>query len=293
MYGFMDKEKANHAIRIMCRVLGVSPSGYYKWLTRKPSLRAIRDAELKSLIKRIHANSRDTYGSPRVHAELRIGHGIRCSRKRVARLMREAGLRGAHRGRPYGCTRRNPKRPVYPDLVKRDFSADAPNRLWVADMTQHQTDEGWLYLAAVTDMYSRMVIGWSMADRATVDLVLGAINMAVQRRRPETGVTHHSDHGSQYTSVQYGKRLQDAGIVGSMGSVGDALDNAAAESLFSTIQVELFDTKKWKTRRELKSAIFEYIEVFYNRKRRHSSLEYLTPYEFENRRTDVSLVAND
>jgi len=207
--------------------------------------------------------------------------------------MRESGLEGAQRRRRFGCTRRNPKRPVYPDLVKRNFSADAPNKLWVADMTQHPTAAGVLYIAAVTDMYAHMVVGWCMRERATVDLVLGAVNMAVQRRKPGAGVTHHSDHGSQYTSIQYGKRLQEAGIVGSMGSVGDALDNAAAESFFSTLQIELLDTRKWQTPEELKTAVFEYIEVFYNRRRRHSSLGYQTPYEFENKRIDTRQAAND
>lgn len=292
-YRFMDKEKANYAIRAMCRVLGVSPSGYYKWSSRGPSSHATRDAHITTVIKRIHSDSRGTYGAPRIHADLRMSYGIRCSKKRVARLMNENGLQGAYKRRRRGCTRRDPKRPVFPDLVKREFNADAPNKLWVADITQHPTQEGVLYIAAVEDRYARPVVGWCMGERATTHLVLGAINMAVQRRRPLPGVTHHSDHGSQYTSLKYGKRLLEAGLIGSMGSVGDALDNAAAESFFATLQVELLDTRTWNTRQELKTSVFEFIEVWYNRKRRHSSLGYLTPYEFENVRTDARLAAND
>lgn len=265
----------------MCRLLGVSRSGYYKWLSRKPSAREESDAIMKKVIREIHEESRETYGAPRVHAELRLGRGIRCAKKRVARLMREMGLKGAHRSKRFGCTKRNPKNESFPDLVGRKFVAEAPDRLWVADITQHPTDEGWWYLAVILDMFSRMVVGWSMGARQTVDLVIGALNMAVGNRSPVAGVTHHSDHGSQYTSIQFGKKLREAGILGSMGSVGDALDNAAAESFFSSLQIELLDTRKWSTRRELASATFDYIEAFYNRKRRHSGLGYLAPVEFE------------
>lgn len=265
----------------MCRLLGVSTSGYYAWRVRKPSKRAQANANLRERIAGIHQLSKGTYGSPRVHAELRMGHGLRCSRKRVARLMRLAGLKGIHRGRRSGCTRRNPARLGFPDLVKRSFKADAPDQLWVADMTQHQTGEGWLYLAAVIDIFSRKVVGWAMGNRPTAELVSAAVDMAVQHRQPAPGVVHHSDHGSQYTSLAFGKCLREAGMVGSMGSVGDAYDNAAAESFFATLQVELLDRRSWITRRELRTAIFEYIEAFYNRRRRHSSLNYLCPHEYE------------
>lgn len=265
----------------MCRLLGVSTSGFYAWRVRKPSKRAQANANLREQIAGIHQLSRGTYGSPRVLAELRMGHGLRCSRKRVARLMRLAGLKGIHRGRRFGCTRRNPARLGFPDLVKRSFKADAPNQLWVADMTQHQTGEGWLYLAAVIDMFSRKVVGWAMGTRPTAELVSTALDMAVQHRQPAPGVIHHSDHGSQYTSLAFGKYLREAGIAGSMGSVGDAYDNAAAESFFATLQVELLDRRSWITRRELRTAIFEYIETFYNRRRRHSSLNYHCPDEYE------------
>lgn len=265
----------------MCHVLGVSKSGYYAWLGREPSPRAKRNAELLELIREIHEKSRGTYGSPRVHAELRLGYGIRCSKKRVARLMRLASLQGVHRRRLYGCTKRNEKRQPQPDLVERNFAADAPDRLWVADLTQHMTGEGWLYLATVLDVFSRRIVGWAMDARAQTELVLDALNMAVWNRRPGEGVIHHSDHGSQYTSLAFTNRLKQAGLVGSMGTVGDALDNAPAESFYATLQTELLNRGRWPTRRSLTTAIFSFIEGFYNRNRRHSALGYLSPDEYE------------
>ena len=232
-------------------------------------------------IKRIHQESRGTYGAPRVHAELTLGMGLRCSKRRVARLMRRLGLQGVHRRRLCGITRRNPKGTSAPDLVERRFTPSTPNRLWVADLTQHQTGEGWLYLATVIDAFSRKVVGWAMGERATASLAVKAVNMAVWNRRPSPGLVHHSDHGSQYTAMAFGKTLKEADILGSMGSVGDALDNAVAESFFATLQTELLDRHRWPTRQVLTTAIFEYIEVFYNRKRRHSTLGYLSPEEFE------------
>jgi len=279
----VEREKANHPVTTLCRVLGVSTSGYYDWRGRGVSARAQRDAELTELIVEIHQASRGTYGAPRVHAELTLGHGIRCSKKRVARLMRQAGLTGVHRRGLRGCTRRDPSRPSYPDLVGRHFTATAPDQLWVGDLTQHATDEGWLYFATVIDAFSRKVVGWAMGDRPVADLVLSAVNMAVWNRRPGHGVIHHSDHGSQYTSLAFTRRLREAGVVGSMGSVGDALDNAVAESFFATLQTELLDRSSWPTRQKLRSAIFEYVEAFYNRRRRHSALGYLSPVEFERR----------
>lgn len=267
----------------MCRVLGVSTSGFYAWRTRDLSVHALRDAELMGLILEIHQGSKGTYGAPRVHAELSKGMGVKCSRKRVARLMREAGLAGVSRRRNRGCTRRNPNDALAPDLVQRQFAAQAPNRLWVGDITEHPTDEGKLYLAAITDAYSRMVVGWAMGERATAELVVEALNMAVRRRRPYGGVVHHSDHGCQYTALAFGRAAQAVGIITSMGSVGDALDNAVAESFFATLQTELLDRHRWPTRQALRSAIFEYIEGFYNRRRRHSTLGYLSPLEFERR----------
>jgi putative transposase len=203
--------------------------------------------ELSKTIKSIHESSRGTYGAPRIHAELKDDHHIHCSCKRVARLMRQAGLEGVHRRKYKGTTKRDPKRDPYPDLVERQFDVDAANKLWVADATQHETDEGWLYLAVVIDAYSRLVVGWAttegspcgMDEHFTAELVLGALEMALWNRKPEEGLIHHSDHGSQYTSLAFGERLEQSGVLGSMGTVGDALDNALAESFFATLQTEL------------------------------------------------------
>lgn len=262
-------------------MLGVSTSGYYAWRRRGPSARAIGDAELTERIVLIHEASGGIYGAPRVHAELVMGQGIRCSRKRVARLMREAGLVGVHRRRRRGTTRRDPARQPHPDLVRRVFTPTEPNRLWVADLTQHATVEGWLYTAAVLDVFSRLVVGWAMGERPVAELVVDALNMALWNRRPGPGLIHHSDHGAQYTSLVFTRRLQETGILGSMGTVGDALDNAVAESFFATLQTELLDRRSWPTRQALSSAIFAYVEGFYNRRRRHSALGYLSPAEFE------------
>ncbi len=265
----------------MCRVLGVSPSGYYAWRHRGSSRRARADAELLNQIRAVHTKSRGIYGAPRVHAELRRKHQVCCSRKRVARLMREAGLEGVHRRRKRGSTRRDPARPSYSDLVQRSFTPNTSDRLWVADITQHKTDEGWLYLAVVIDAYSRKVVGWAMAEHLQAELVIKALELAVWNRRPSPGLVHHSDHGSQYTSLAFGQRLEQAGIVGSMGTIGDALDNAVAESFFASLQVELLDRRYWQTRQQLTTAIFDYVEVFFNRQRLHSTLGYLSPTDFE------------
>ena len=230
----------------------------------------------------IHAASRRTYGSPRVHAELRLGLHQPCSRKRVERLMRQAGIEGVYRRRSRGCTKRDQSATPNDDLVARRFGVDAPDRLWVMDVTEHPTDEGKVYLATVLDAFSRRVVGWSIADHIRSELVVDAIQMAVWRRRPVDGQTiAHSDHGAQYTSWAFGQRLRAAGLLGSMGSIGDAFDNAMAESFFHTIQLELFDRQRWSTRAELANAIFEYIEAFYNRTRRHSSLGMLSPIDYE------------
>ena len=265
----------------MCQVLGISTSGYYAWRRRLPSERSMQNGQLLGLIREIHVDSRHIYGAPRIHAELVLGQGLRCSRNRVARLMRIAGLAGIHRRRVHGCTRRDESKQPQPDLVQRQFAQSRPNQLWVADLTQHTTGEGWLYLATVLDAYSRKVVGWAMDARAKTDLVLRAVNMAVWQRRPTQGLIHHSDHGSQYTAVTFTNRLEQAGILGSMGTVGDALDNAMAESFFASLQTELFDRGRWPTRRSLGTAIFSYIETFYNRKRRHSALGYRSPDEYE------------
>lgn len=275
----------------MCRVLGVSTSGYCAWRVRKASAHTQADNRLRELIVQIHRESRGTYGAPRIHAELALKYGIHCSRKRVVRLMREAHIAGIHRRRLRGCTRWDPAREPFPDLVNRDFTADAPNKLWVADLTQHRTGEGWLYLAVVLDAYSRMAIGWAMGDHPVADLVVDAVNMALWRRKPVRPVVHHSDHGAQYTSLVFTKRLEEAGILGSMGSVGDALDNAVAESFYATLQTELLDRQFWPTRASLRTAIFEFLESFYNRRRRHSALGYLSPAEFEAQGKDSAKTA--
>lgn len=290
----MDAEKANHPVAVMARVLGVSTSGFYDWKAKggKPSARAARDQELTKTIRQIHADSRNTYGAPRVHMELRLGRQERIGRKRVARLMRLAGLVGAHQRRRVGTTRRDPAATPNPDLVRRQFNVDAPDALWVTDISEHPTAEGKVYIAAVIDAYSRRAIGWSIADHMRSELVVDALQMALWRRRPPAGETIcHSDHGSQYTSWAFGRRLRAAGLLGSMGSIGDCFDNSLAESFFGTLQVELLDRHHWRTRRELALAIFEFLEAFYNPVRRHSSLGYLSPIEFEGLHNQVQSAA--
>jgi putative transposase len=280
-YRLIDQEKAHHAVSRLARVLGVARAGYYAWASRRPSARAVADAALLEQIRDIHARSRGTYGAPRVHAELRLGLDVQVARKRVARLMRAAGLQGCHRRRLGGLTRRDPTATPAPDLVERNFTPPAPDRLWVADITQQRTDEGWLYLAVVLDCFSRRIVGWAMAEHLHTELVLDALDMAIAQRQPEAGLVHHSDHGCQYTSLSFGRRLRAAGLVASMGTVGDALDNAVAESFFATLECELLDRYDWPSRQALRTAVFDFIEVFYNRQRRHSTLDYRTPVDYE------------
>jgi putative transposase len=280
-YRLIDQEKAHHAVSRLARVLGVARAGYYAWASRPPSARAVADAALLEQIRDIHARSRGTYGAPRVHAELRLGLNVQVGRKRVARLMRAAGLQGCHRRRLRGLTRRNPQAAPAPDLVERNFTPPAPDRLWVADITQQRTDQGWLYVAVVLDCFSRRIVGWSMAEHLRTEPVLDALDMAIAQRNPAPGLVHHADHGCQYTSLAFGRRLQQAGLVASMGTIGDALDNAVAESFFATLECELLDRHVWATRAGLRTAVFDFIEVFYNRQRRHSTLDYLTPLDYE------------
>jgi putative transposase len=280
-YRFIAAEKANYPISLMSRMLGVSRTAYHRWEGRAPSQRALQDAFLLERIRQVHRDNRAVYGAPRIHAELRMAHGIRISRKRVERLMREAqisGLIAKKRGR---TTIRVPGVRVADDLVEREFRPAAPNLLWVADITYLRTWEGWLYLAAVQDAFSRTIVGWSMAEHMRAELVTDALAMGLARRRPEAGLIHHSDQGSQYVSLAFGQRARDAGIAVSMGSKGDCFDNAVAESFFATVKKELVHRRSWQTRRELQSAVFDYIETFYNRERRHSTLGYLSPREFE------------
>ena len=275
----MRANQAAHAVSRMCRVLGVSPSGYYAWRGRERSHRAKRDEELRGTIEAIHEESRGTYGVPRVHAEL-AHRGCRVGRKRVARLMREAGLVGVSRRRGTRTTRADSTHHAAPDRVERQFRADAPDRIWVADITYVPTWAGFVFLAVVLDVFSRRVVGWAMATHLRTELVLAALNMAIGRRRPE-GVVHHSDKGAQYTSLAFGKRCREMDVVTSTGSAGDCYDNAMAESFFATLECELIDRRTFETHAEARMAIFEFVEAWYNRKRRHSALGYLSPEEFE------------
>jgi putative transposase len=247
VYRFVDCEKAAFPIATMCRVLGVSPSGFWAWSKRPPSERARADAHLTGEIRRIHLRSRGTYGVPRVHAELRYD-GTYCSRKRVARLMTVAGLAGVHRRRAVRTTIRDRDTAPAPDLVNRSFRAPGPDRLWVADITYVPTWAGFLYVAVVVDVFSRLVVGWSMAGHMRTELILDALDMAIARRRPGDGLVHHSDRGTQYTSLAFGRRAREAGISLSMGSTGDAYDNAMAESFFASLETELLDRTTFRTR---------------------------------------------
>ena len=294
IYAFIETERANHRISRMCRTLKVSKSGFYGWRDREPSARAQADAILLEKIARIHRDSRETYGAPRIHFELR-GLGVRCSRKRVARLMRQASLFGCggrrRKARTTLRSRSEHTPPPAPDLVKRNFTPEAPDRLWVADITYVRTWEGWLYLSFVLDTYSRKVVGWSMANHLRAELVLDALNMAIYTRRPSPGLIHHSDRGSQYTSVEFGRRLKEAGLLPSMGSVADAYDNSMAEIFVSTLKRELIHRHSWPNRQTARTAIFEYIEGFYNTRRRHSALGHLSPSEYEEVRLRGGAVA--
>lgn len=277
----MSAHQAVYPIRTMCRVLEVSASGYYAWRDREPSARAREDAVLTARIRDVHEDSRKTYGSPRIHAELRE-EGTRVGRKRVARLMREGGLRGVSRRKSVKTTqRREGVRPA-PDLVDRNFTVDGPDQLWVADITYIPTWAGFLYLAVVLDAWSRRVVGWAMATHLRTRLVLDALDMALWQRRPES-VIHHSDQGSQYTSLAFGLRCTEAGVRPSMGSVGDAYDNAMCESFFATLECELLDQHRFRAPTAAEPVVFEYIEGWYNPRRRHSALGYLSPIEFERR----------
>jgi putative transposase len=269
----------------MCRVLGVSTSGYYAWRKREPSQRAREDEMLTNEIRRIHARSRGTYGAPRIHAQLRR-EGIPVGRKRVARLMRAVGLRGVSRRSRVTTTRRNRTARPAPDLVERDFTATGPNRLWVADITYIPTWAGFLYLAVVLDAWSRRVVGWAMATHLRTELVLNALNMALAQRRPDD-VIHHSDQGCQFTSLAFGARCAEMGVRPSMGSVGDAYDNALCESFFATLECELIDRRTWRSPTEARPSVFSYIEGWYNPHRRHSALGYLSPVNFEKRHRPV------
>jgi putative transposase len=276
----MSANQAVFPIAVMARVLGVSEAGYYAWRQRPASAHAVADEQLLKRVRTIHASSRETYGVPRVHAELRAG-GETHGRKRIARLMRTAGLVGASRRRTVVTTTRRDRdaRPA-PDLVDRDFAATAPNQLWVADITFVPTATGFLFLAVVLDAWSRKIVGWSMANHLRAELVVDALKMAIGQRRPDA-VIHHSDQGSQYTSLVFGKRCKEAGVRPSMGSVGDAYDNAMCESFFATLECELLDRRRFASQAEARMACFSFIEGWYNPVRLHSALGYRSPMAYE------------
>jgi len=271
--------QAAHAVAVICRVLGVSVSGYYAWRKRPPSRRDTDDAELIVRIKAIHAMSDGTYGAPKIRAELADVDGRRVGIRHVSRLMRKAGIAGVSRRRFCVTTTRDGS-PTKPDLVERRFQADGPNKLWVADITYVPTLAGFLFLAVVIDVWSRKVVGWSTANHLRTELVVAALDTAIAQRQP-TNVIFHSDHGAQYTSLAFGQRCQQAGVRPSMGSVGDAYDNALCESFFASLECELLDRYTFKTHTEARLAIFRYIEGWYNPHRRHSALDYQSPVNYE------------
>ena len=276
----MSENQAVYPIATMCRLLDISTSGYYAWAKRSPSRRAREDAVLLAQIRTAHVASHGTYGAPRIQIDL-AEKGFRVGRKRVARLMAAAGMIGVSRRKFVRTTIKGAGRPA-PDLVDRNFTAEKPDQLWVADITYVPTTAGFLYLAVVLDACSRRIVGWSMATTLATSLVLDALEMSLTARRPN-GVIHHSDQGSQYTSLEFGRRCREAGVRPSMGSVGDAYDNAMCESFFATLECELLARRRFKTQAEARMAIFQFIEGFYNRRRRHSSIGYLSPLDYERR----------
>ena len=276
----MKANQATHSVGMMCRLLRVSRSGFYAWCERPMSPRAQEDLRLTGKIEAIHRRSKGVYGSPMIHAELADDHGIRIGRKRVARLMRAAGLHGATLRRFMVTTLQDSREKPAIDLVDRKFYSEGPDRLWVADITYIPTWSGFLYLAMVLDVYSRRVVGWAMETHLRTELILAALDMAIAQRRPEA-VIHHSDRGCQYTSYAFGKRCQEVGVMPSMGSVGDAYDNAMAESFFATLERELLNRRRFHSQAEAKMAIFEWIEGWYNPHRRHSSIGYRSPVNYE------------
>jgi putative transposase len=287
-FRFIAEEAAQFPVSLLCRVMGVTRAGFYAWKRRPPSARALADAELSERIGRIHDEVLGIYGAPRIHAELRLAHGIRVGKKRVARLMAERGIFGAGRRCGPATTSRDPARPSAPDLVDREFARAKPNRLWVCDIKYVGTGQGFLFLAVVQDVFSRRIVGWSMRDDLRAELVLDALGMAVAQRRVGDGLVAHSDHGSQYTSLAYGTYAKTSGIELSMGSVGDPWDNAVAETFFASLEKELLRRERLATREAARMRLFWYIECFYNTRRRHSGLGYLSPADYEERHRNGS-----
>ena len=279
-FGFIQTEKAMYPVRMLCRTFAVSSAGFYAWCRRGLSLRAQEDAALKVEIRAAHAASGKRYGSPRIHADLKAGDQ-HVGRKRVARLMREEGIEGQRKRRFRVTTDSKHSHPVAPNELQRNFTAPAPNKVWVTDITYIWTREGWMYLAAILDLYSRRVVGWSMDSCIDRTLALDALGMALRTRCPEAGLLHHSDRGVQYTSTDYQDQLRKHGIICSMSRKGDCWDNAVAESFFSTLKAELVHRTDYVSRSQARASIFEYIEAFYNGRRRHSALGYVSPVEHE------------
>ena len=277
-----------YPVTTMCRVLEVSTSGYYAWKKRAPSERARRDEVLTKRIREIHQWSRGTYGVPRIYAQL-ADEGVHVGCKRIARLMQAAGLQGVSRRKFVRTTQRSPSARPAPDLVDRDFTAPGPDRLWVADITYVSTWAGFLYLAVVLDAWSRRIVGWAMATHLRTQLVLDALEMALQQRRP-ADVIHHSDQGCQYTSIAFGKRCKDMGVRPSMGSAGDCYDNAMCESFFATLECELLDCHTFPSHAKARLAIFDFIEGWYNPHRRHKALGQMSPVHYERRYSPHSFV---
>jgi putative transposase len=279
-FEFIDAQKALFPVEFMCEQLEVSRSGFYAWKQRPESARQQQDKQLAEEVAKVHQESRGTYGSPRVHAEMRA-RGRKVSRKRVARLMKKQQLQARRKRRSVRTTDSNHSHPVAPNVLERDFSPGQPNSTWATDITYVWTGEGWLYLAVVLDLFSRMVVGWSMSEHIDTKLVLGALEMALEGRQPPQGLIHHSDRGSQYASAEYRQALASRGLQCSMSRKGNCWDNAVVESFFSSLKMELVYPTDFASRHQARSALFEYIEVFYNRQRRHSSLGYLSPLEYE------------
>lgn len=286
-FAFVGEHRGRFPIVRMCKVIGVTPSGYYAWRRRPMSAREKANRELVELIREVHKENGGVYGSPRVYHELKE-QKVACSENRVARLMRLYGIRGRQTRRYRSTTERNRAHRAAPNLLQRDFNAEDPNQKWVADITYIWTAEGWLYLAAVVDLYSRRVVGWSMSDRMTQELTLSALRMALKQRQPAAGLMHHSDQGSQYTSEAYQALLTSHAVVASMNGVGSWYDNAPMESFIGTLKTEWVHHRAYQTRDEARTDVFAYIEGFYNRRRRHSALDYLSPEAFEARHASTA-----
>ena len=279
-FRFISKYEGTFKVGLMCQLFKVTRGGYYAWLKRPKSRRSRENEKLKAKILDIFHNSHRTYGAPRIHVELR-SQGLRCGRHRVVRLMNELGIKAKTKRRFKATTNSKHNLPVAPNLLDQNFEVTAPNKVWASDITYIPTQEGWLYLAVCMDLYSRMVVGWSMDDRITKQLVIGAFNMAVKNRPGIEGSVHHSDRGSQYASYEFQNILESYNMLCSMSRKGNCYDNAVVESFFHSLKTEWVHHYRYKTRKEAKASIFEYIEIFYNRQRRHSHLNYLCPANYE------------